>query len=68
MGTSTQSIGAFFSERGLMLTPGLSSSQVRSAVIAPQGMTVSLFAVAICGPFGAGGSRSTGAIADHTCM
>jgi hypothetical protein len=27
--------------------PGLSSSQVRSAVIAPQGITLTLFAVAI---------------------
>ena len=45
VGTSTQGAGASLWWRSVMDRPGLISSQVRSAVIAPQGMTVTLFAV-----------------------
>ena len=47
MGTSTQGAGASLWLRSVIERPGLSSSQVRSAVIAPHGMTVTLFAVAM---------------------
>ncbi|OLS98927.1 hypothetical protein BJF90_40100 [Pseudonocardia sp. CNS-004] len=47
LGTSTHGGGASRWLRSVIERPGFNNSQVRSAVIAPQGMTVTFFAVAI---------------------